>query len=178
MLLHQSIIVGVAKSPDVLAALALMRIGKQQLLEDRRVGRIGDHRASDAASAGPFLPHQGDTPRNCATPVVADDGELVDAQLSRQQEDVADQLVRPVSFHFLRLGRPAVTALVGRDAAVPVRKVRDLVPPGTVAFGKAVEEHQRWSVLRTFVDHVQFDAVGKFHALLFHSQPSASIFSM
>jgi len=101
-----------------------------------------------------------------------------DAQRIGQLENIADQLVRAVGIHILRLGRPAIAALVGRDAAVPVRKVRDLVPPGTVAFGKAVEEHQRWSVLRTFVDHVQFDAVGKFHALLFHSQPSASIFSM
>ena len=110
---------------------------------------------------------------------MADDGEFVDAQRVRQQEDVAHDLVGRVAVHAFGLGRAAIAALVGGDAAVAVLEMGDLVAPGPVAFGKAVKEDEHRRIARAGVDGVELDAVGERDAGLgpVH-QSSACIFSM
>ena len=175
VLAHQIVVRGVAEAADILAALALVRIGEQQLLEDRGVRRIGDDAARDTAI---HLPAQRNPPGDRAAPVVADNGECLHAQRIGQLENIADQLVRAVGIHILRLGRPAVAALVWGDATEPVGEMGDLVAPGPVAFGKAVKEDERGRVLGSFIDHIQLDSVGEPYPCLFHRHPSPSILSM
>src|SRR3546814_10695180 len=79
------------------------------------------------------------------------------------RSDVGDQLVGRIGFGILRLRRAPIAALVGRDAAKAVRKMRKLVPPGAARFGKAVKEDQRGSVLRPHVDDIEFDPCRKSH---------------
>ncbi len=62
--------------------------------------RIGDDRALDPR----MLAAQGHTPGDRAAPVMANDGELRDAQCIGEQEDIADQLIRRISLDLLRLG--------------------------------------------------------------------------
>ncbi len=109
---------------------------------------------------------------------MADHGESLYPQRIGEQKHVADQLVGRIGLDLLRPGRSAIATLVGGDAAVAVGEMRDLVPPGAVAFGKAVEEHERRRIARPGVDHVELDAIGERYALLFHPYPSASIFSI
>ena len=54
--------------------------------------------------------------------------------------------------------------------------MRDLVPPGAVAFGKAVEEDQHRRIGGAFIDDVEVDAIGKLHALLFKRSYHESAF--
>ncbi len=70
----------------------------------------------------------------------------------------------------MRLGRAAITALVWRDAAIAILEMRDLMPPGPVALGKAVKKDQHRRIDRPFVHHIQMHAIGEFNALLFHAQ--------
>ncbi len=60
--------------------------------------RIGDHRAGDAGA----LAHERDAPGNRAAPIVAEDGELPDAQSIGELEHIADQLVGRIVFNALR----------------------------------------------------------------------------
>src|SRR3546814_20290824 len=68
-----------------------------------------------------------------------------------------------IGLAILRVRRAPIAALVGRDASKAVRKMRKLVPPGAVRFGKAVKEDQRGSVLRPHVDDIEFDPCRKSH---------------
>src|SRR3546814_12441305 len=72
-----------------------------------------------------------------------DNRELADAQRVGEQEYIADQFVGRIGVDLLRLGRTAIAALIGCDAAESVREIRDLAAPCAVAFRKAVEEDQR-----------------------------------
>ncbi len=177
MLAHQRIIRGIAEGREVLARLALLAIGVKQLGKQHRMRRIGNDRARDAAVRHAAIGH---APGDRAAPVVTDDGESLDPQRIGEQEHIAHQLVGRIGFHLLRLGRPAIAALVGRDAAKPVGEMRDLVAPGAVAFGKAVQEDQHGRIARAFVHHIEFDAVRQHHALLLqrHAQLSAFILSI
>jgi hypothetical protein len=111
---------------------------------------IGNHRAGDPRA----LPQYGDNPRNRPAPIVADNGERPDPQRICQLKHIACQLVWPVGAHLLRFRRATIAALVRRDAAEMAREMRDLVPPATVAFGKAVQENQRGGVARTFIETI------------------------
>ncbi|QYU71245.1 hypothetical protein J4558_01320 [Leptolyngbya sp. 15MV] len=157
MLAHQRVVGGIAEAAHVLARGPLLLIGVEQLLEDRRMRRVGDHRAHHAPV---HLPGQGRAPGDRAAPVVADDREPVDAQRIGEQEHIADQLVGGIGVDLLRFRRPAITALVGRHAAVAAREVRDLVAPGAVALGKAVEEDEDRCIARTDVHDIECDPVG------------------
>src|SRR3546814_4566727 len=96
--------------------------------------RIGDHRARHAARPlgvqSARLAAERNPPGDRPAPVVADDGELADPQRIGERENVGDQLVRGIVGGVPRLRRAAIAALVGRDAAEAVRKMRQLVPPG------------------------------------------------
>ena len=136
---------------------------------------VGDDRLVDPQ----VLPAQRHAPGERAAPVMADNAETADPQRIGQQEDIADQLVRRVGLHRLRLRRAAIAALVGRDAAKAVGEMRDLVAPGAVAFGKSVEENQHRRIDRAFVHHVEVNAIVQRHPLeieLAHS--AASSFSI
>ena len=138
---------------------------------------IGDYRAGHAAR---ILAGQRYAPCNRAAPVMPDDGEVPHVERSGQQENIAHQLVGRVVGHRLRLGRSAIAALIGRDAAEAVGEMRDLMAPGAVALGKAVQEDQDRRVARPFIDHIEFDSIAQRNPLLFqhHGHSSAFIFSM
>ena len=173
---HERVIRRIAELAHVLARLALCPVGEEQALEHERVGRIGDDRAGDTAR---HLAADGGAPGNRAAPVVADHGELLHPQRIGELEDVADQLVGRVGGDLRRLRAAPIAALVGRNAAIPVGKMRDLVPPGAMAFGEAVQEDQHLAVPGAGIDHIQFNTVGERNAGLLHrAQSSASIFSM
>ena len=142
-----------------------MFVGKQQARIERGVRRIGDHCRGDPP--GP-LATQRHAPSNRAAPVVADDGEAIHAERIGELEHVADQLVGRVSLDLLRLGRSAIAALVRRDTPIAVGQMRDLVAPGPVAFGKAMQEDQRGCIARSCIHHVQFDAARQLYPGLFH----------
>ena len=137
--------------------------------------RIGDDAAGHAAIR---LSAQGNAPGDGTAPVVTDNRETPHAQRVGEQEDIADQLVGRIGLNLLRLGRIAIAALVRRDAAKTVGEMCDLVSPGAVAFGKAVQEHQRRRIARADVHHVELDVVCQFYTLLFHHHPSVFIFSI
>ena len=118
-------------------------------------------------------------PGNRAAPVMPDNREVWDGERIGQQEHIANQLVGRVGLDRLRFRRATIAALIGRDAAVAIPEMRDLVAPGAVAFGKAVEENQRRRISGTFVDHIQMNPIGQRHALLFKpAHSAASSFSM
>ena len=173
--LDQCIAGGIAKDPEVLARRALDRVGVEQLGKQHRMRRIGDHRAGHPPA---HLPHNRHPPGQRAAPIVADDRELFDPQRIGQQEHVADQFVGGIILDPERLGRAAIAALVGGDAAEPARQVRDLVAPGAVAIGEAVQEDQRGGIAQIYrlwpgVHHIEFDPVRQRDPLLLHhSAPS------
>ena len=108
-----------------------------------------------------------DAPRDRPAPIMTDDREFTDAERVGEREDVGDQLVGRVGFGIPRLRRAAIAALVGRDAAKVAREVRQLIAPGAVRFGKAVEEDEDRRVARSHVDDVELDSGRKLHPLLF-----------
>ena len=135
--------------------------------------RVGDDGTLYAAH---LLARHGHAPCNRAAPVMADNRELFHPQRIGQQEDIADKFVGRVIVHALGLGRAAIAALVGCNAAIPIGEMRNLVAPSPVALGKAVEENENRSFARARVDRVEFDAVGEADACLLHH--SACIFSI
>jgi len=97
--LDQRIIGRIAKPADILARRALAGVGVEQALKDRGVRGVGDHRLVHPC----VLSAQCHAPRNRAAPIVPDDGKAANPQRVRQQEHIADQLVRRIGGHILRL---------------------------------------------------------------------------
>ena len=104
-----------------------------------------------------------------------DQREAVDAEMVGQRDQVGDRLVGRVILDAFGLGRFGEAALVGREDEMVLGEVGDLVAPGAVQFGKAVEQDDRGVRGIAGDRDIELDAGGQGHTLqleIGHSAPS------
>ena len=90
-----------------------------------------------------------------------DQREAADVERIGQRDHVGDEVLHPVCIHIAGFGRMHIAALIGHDTAIRARKSFDLVPPGAVRFGKAMQEYQRRRIIGASDDDIKLDAGGK-----------------
>jgi len=153
-----------AEGADILAGLPLFQILDNRFLVDIGMRRIGDDQPLD-----PRRPRQRRRPTDRPASIMRGQRETVDSQRIGQCKDIGNQFWHGIIGDLGRLGGAGIAALVGRDAPETIRQRRHLMPPGAVAFWKAVQEKDRRVGRVTYRPDIKRNAGGKGYVLLIQS---------